>query len=972
LFVILTLMLGFGNKTTAQSCNFQFIISDNASAQDGWDGCRIRIRYGARTLDTTMIAGLDTSRFTLAINRGDSIVVTFYSATGGFIFFNEIKARLVDRNGDILFSMNPAPTLPYNSSELIYEGVASCSSCRPPKNPVVTKVNGNVFVGQFADLRWNASVSNPANYKILYRPASQPLGGLIATFTDTVGRISGLAEGTDYVAYVYSSCATDSSFLVGPVKFKTFRANDVGISGMTNPKSKCNLGTENIYAIFKNFGTNPQELLPYYYSVNGRVYGIGNPLDSVFTGVLSKDSSASFMLNTPINFATSGEYNIAIWTYLPGDSNKANDTFRTTITSVRTVNQYPYFVNYENGKDTWSKVDSSALLGANSWEFGTPRSRFINTAASGRNVWTTSLDTSYNTNEFSYVYSPCFDFSSQGADPRISFNYNVYTPAGDGSFLESSIDGGSTWRRVGTRNTGINWYNDTSFTTRVGAIWDGTANAGWRLAQNTLTGMALQSNVRLRFGFRSSTFTNVANFDGFAFDNVLVAPRTAIDMASSAAQHTNTSDCGSATDSVQIKITNVGETARSTFVVSYRYDNNPIVNENVTININPNATYTYRFATTINSTTPGAHNLTVWVKDAADAIAQNDSITASFTTPRGASAPLLFNFNDNLTPAGWATAGSVFPGTGHGALSPALYANMWSSNQQYQAITNKWGPISTRDSLYYDYRIVNENSPYNAWSFATNLNNDKFYVSAAFDCDTTFTVIDSINATNQMMSANLQTRKISLAAFAGRAIKVKFRLTSTINTFVGYYFDLDNINYVGCLQTFNIRGFVRPASNTPGANNGYISGVFPSAGLPPFTYAWSAGPGTPPITGRDSIGGLRPGTYTVTITDAKGCTDIKAFTVGVTATFEAKSAIGSVKISPNPTSGITLVDVEYNGAVDAQVQIFNLVGQQLYQIQSKQSSKERYTLDMSTYPAGMYLVRVTAENKSYTAKVVKQ
>ena len=164
---------------------------------------------------------------------------------------------------------------------------------------------------------------------------------------------------------------------------------------------------------------------------------------------------------------------------------------------------------------------------------------------------------------------------------------------------------------------------------------------------------------------------------------------------------------------------------------------------------------------------------------------------------------------------------------------------------------------------------------------------------------------------------------------------------------------------------------MRDASGPPTARNGSITGVFPSLGQAPFRYAW-AGQG-PPITGTDSIGGLAPGSYTVTITDGKGCQDVRTFVVALTtAVFDANSPIGSIKIAPNPTSGLTLIDVEYLKPVDAQIQVFNMVGQQLYQMQSSQSAKETYSLDMSQYPSGMYLVRITADSKSYTAKVVKK
>ncbi|WP_367388523.1 SdrD B-like domain-containing protein [Lewinella sp. LCG006] len=52
----------------------------------------------------------------------------------------------------------------------------------------------------------------------------------------------------------------------------------------------------------------------------------------------------------------------------------------------------------------------------------------------------------------------------------------------------------------------------------------------------------------------------------------------------------------------------------------------------------------------------------------------------------------------------------------------------------------------------------------------------------------------------------------------------------------------------------------------PGGSNGSLT-AFPSSGQPPYTYAWSNG------ASGQTIFGLTAGTYTVTLTDANGCTD---------------------------------------------------------------------------------------------------
>ena len=74
---------------------------------------------------------------------------------------------------------------------------------------------------------------------------------------------------------------------------------------------------------------------------------------------------------------------------------------------------------------------------------------------------------------------------------------------------------------------------------------------------------------------------------------------------------------------------------------------------------------------------------------------------------------------------------------------------------------------------------------------------------------------------------------------------------------------------------------VTPASQTNVSCNSGSNGAAdinpPTGGTPGYTYDWT--PGTPTGDGTTSITGLAAGTYTVTVTDANGCTANQAFTI---------------------------------------------------------------------------------------------
>ncbi|WP_299250129.1 gliding motility-associated C-terminal domain-containing protein [uncultured Lacinutrix sp.] len=185
------------------------------------------------------------------------------------------------------------------------------------------------------------------------------------------------------------------------------------------------------------------------------------------------------------------------------------------------ITTYPYSEDFESGDGGW--VADNATNGT--WALGTPISAVINSAASGANSWATNLNGNYNNSESSTVTSPVFDFSALAA-PAISFSiWWESENSWDGTVLQSSIDGGTTWVNVGALGDAGNWYNDGTINGNPGGQqigWtgrDGGGSNGWVTANNALAGLAGQSSVILRFAFGSD---GSVPDEGVAFDDVSV------------------------------------------------------------------------------------------------------------------------------------------------------------------------------------------------------------------------------------------------------------------------------------------------------------------------------------------------------------------------------------------------------------------------------------------------------------------
>lgn len=143
-------------------------------------------------------------------------------------------------------------------------------------------------------------------------------------------------------------------------------------------------------------------------------------------------------------------------------------------------------------------------------------------------------------------------------------------------------------------------------------------------------------------------------------------------------------------------------------------------------------------------------------------------------------------------------------------------------------------------------------------------------------------------------------------------------------------------------------------------NNGAVNlTVF--GGSSPFTYVWS-GPASFSATTQD-ISGLDAGTYTVTVTDANGCTTTSNFTVN--------SLVGLVDLDvvnfnlyPNPSNGVfNIVMANVDNGMYA-IEVTDLDGRVVY---TANMNGESHTIDMGDKASGTYILQVSNE-KSRTIK----
>lgn len=287
--------------------------------------------------------------------------------------------------------------------------------------------------------------------------------------------------------------------------------NDIGINRIISPDaSGCgSAGNQPVSFEIKNYSTNTFTNVPVYYKVNG-----GSAVMEVIASLPPGVTAHTFVL--PETLLADTDYDFNFWVAEPTDNYKDNDSvLNYTFHTSPVISSFPYLEGFESGTANWYSKGQN-----NSWQWGAPAKTIINKAANGDRAWVTNLSGNYNTNEMSYLYSPCFNISGL-TQPVLSFSHifsiEDATPA-DYTWVEFSVNGGITWSRLGTNGGGTNWYNDP------------TGKHQWR---NSLTtwhvasfNIAPTSNIiRFRFVFSSDLGLNL---EGVGIDDIHVFDKAAV------------------------------------------------------------------------------------------------------------------------------------------------------------------------------------------------------------------------------------------------------------------------------------------------------------------------------------------------------------------------------------------------------------------------------------------------------------
>ena len=348
----------------------------------------------------------------------------------------------------------------------------------------------------------------------------------------------------------------------------------------------------------------------------------------------------------------------------------------------------------------------------------------------------------------------------------------------------------------------------------------------------------------------------------------------------------------------------------------------------------------YQSGTTFNNLAAGYYNL--MVKDAANCIGYS-AFTITQPSPIIVSVGVL-----NVSCYGANDGALILSATG--GVGPYLYS--------FDGVN--YSTINTSTSL-----VGNINYP----TYVKDANNCIVFTSQFVATPSPITVVPNVNNVSCAGGSNG-----AITLFVGGGVSPYTyqwsngsTLSSIFNLTIGNYSAVVT-DFNGCTKNYTV-SLTQPVNPlicngvvTPASNNSTLDGsinITMTGGVAPYTYTWSTGATT------QNISGLNPGAYMVTVTDANGCSTSNTFNVGnITGIANVQVSTSEVKIYPNPANEFTMI--EANGYKIDKVELFNLLGQKLFESDVNDSSTKINTTNLLN---GTYFVKVYINNTSITKKI---
>ena len=152
-----------------------------------------------------------------------------------------------------------------------------------------------------------------------------------------------------------------------------------------------------------------------------------------------------------------------------------------------------------------------------------------------------------------------------------------------------------------------------------------------------------------------------------------------------------------------------------------------------------------------------------------------------------------------------------------------------------------------------------------------------------------------------------------------------------------------------------------------GLQNGFVE-ISIAGGMSPYSFEWKRD--STIISNLEDIMNLPPGNYSVTVTDANGCTEEANYVVDNVVGISDINSQKSVQIFPNPTTGLLNLRFELNQKSDLQIELSDNMGRLLLVENHPKTSINSLTLELSSFVSGIYFLKIFDGKDVLSKKII--
>ena len=191
------------------------------------------------------------------------------------------------------------------------------------------------------------------------------------------------------------------------------------------------------------------------------------------------------------------------------------------------------------------------------------------------------------------------------------------------------------------------------------------------------------------------------------------------------------------------------------------------------------------------------------------------------------------------------------------------------------------------------------------------------------------------------------------------------------NTGINYLFTVTDS--MGCEATDNVNitepdQLILTMSSQDPSSPGFCDGVAIASitgGTTSYVLSWNI----PSMPTGTTAWNLCPGVYSVTVTDANGCTVTDSVEIGIGVGFADEADPIDLVLYPNPTEGIFWISRNDQNSENLIIKVYHINGRQVHELTMSKSQRE---IDLSHLGKGLYFLQIVGDNAITTKKVIVQ